>query len=134
MGTGYIVHGWPVTDRVDLEHRPFKAGEQKSTLSGNARMFARLLCSVIRTIEQGHTWCERYPFIDRQRMAVNALMDGFASELEVANVIAKLQWCCRAMMYEEILRRLETTAEEEVWADLGRYVKEGRYTAFNSLR
>jgi hypothetical protein len=33
--------------RADLENMLFKASEQKSTLVGYSRMFARLLCSVL---------------------------------------------------------------------------------------
>lgn len=40
--------------RDKLGNMPFKASDQKSTLAGNSRMFARLLCSVLRIIEQDH--------------------------------------------------------------------------------
>src|SRR5579871_3317340 len=158
-------------------------------------MYARLLCSVIRTIVQDHKWCVQYPFTNVQKEGVEALKDalaldksdstesvesaeskvisaihklglalfcyerrdiskgdfacpvyrflvmsciqedgGFVSELDVANRIAKLQWCCRAMVYEEMLKKMQVTTEEEAWEELGIYVKEGRYTAFYSLR
>jgi len=158
-------------------------------------MYARLLCSVTRTIVQGHRWCEQYPFTTKQKKEVEALKDalaleksdstdspdsteskvisaihklglalfcyerrdiskgdfacpvyrflvmsciredgGFASELDVANTIAKLQWCCRAMVYNEILRKMKQMTEKKAWKKVGKYVKEGRYTAFNSLR
>ena len=58
------------------------------------------------------------------------------TEADVTNIIAKLQWCCRAMIYEEIERRMTTNkwSEKRAWKKYERYVKEGRYTAFNSLR
>src|SRR5579871_609795 len=158
-------------------------------------MYARLLCSVIRTIVQDHKWCVQYPFTSIQNDAVEALTDalaldksdstesvesaeskvisaihklglalfcyerrdiskgdfacpvyrflvmsciredcGFASELDVANTIAKLQWCCRAMVYNEMLKKMKRMTEKAAWKKVGKYVKEGRYTAFNSLR
>ena len=57
--------------RSNLENMPFKPSEQKSTLAGNARMFARLLCSVLRTVQQKHKWCEDYPFDEKQMAAVD---------------------------------------------------------------
>jgi hypothetical protein len=56
------------------------------------------------------------------------------AESDITNIIAKLQWCCRAMIYEEMLQKMERMSEKKAWKKLGRYVKEGRYTAFNSLR
>ena len=166
---------------------PFKASDQKNTLAGNSRMFARLLCSVIRSIEQNHKWTEEYPFDRKQeaaaqklREAINAdevnentvkeaihrlglalfckkrrniskgdfacpvyrflvissIKEGgsFMQESDITNIIAKLQWTCRAMIYEEMLRMMETTTEKQAWKQLGKYIKEGRYTAFNSIR
>jgi len=178
-----------LTIRGDIENMPFKASDQKSTLAGNSRMFARLLWSVVRTIEQGHRWCEEYPFDDSQRNAAGELreaieaeqsdgadaamlaaihqlglalfckeredisMDDFAcpvyrflvissiteggsfmAESDITNIIGKLQWTCRAMIYEEMLRKMENMLEKRAWKKLGKYVKEGRYTAFNSIR
>jgi len=175
--------------RADLANTPFKASERKSTLAGNARMFARLLCSVLRTIQQKHKWCDEYSFDEKQAAAADGLWTAlaedrsdeadtaviaaihklalalfckerediskgdfacpvyrflviasireggsFMAELEVTNIIAKLQWCCRALIYEEMLRKMERMPEKRAWKKLGRYVKEGRYTAFNSLR
>jgi len=37
------------------------------------------------------------------------------------------------MMYEEMLWKMVRMPEKKVWKKLGRYVKEGRYMAFNSL-
>ena len=170
-----------------LGNMPFKAGDQKSTLAGNSRMFARLLCSMIRTIEQRHKWQEEYPFDNKQKTAAQELRDAvdaeeidndevkeaihrlglalfckkrrniskgdfacpvyrfrvissikeggsFTQESDITNIIAKLQWTCRAMIYEEMLRKMETTTEKQAWKELGKFVKEGRYTAFNSIR
>lgn len=166
---------------------PFKASDQKSTLDANSRMFARLLCSVIRTIEQGHKWSVEYPFDGKQKAAAQGLREAidaeevndetvkkaihqlglalfckkrrniskgdfacpvyrflvissikeggsFMQESDITNIIAKLQWTCRAMIYEEMLWMMETTTEKQAWKQLGKYVKEGRYTAFNSIR
>jgi len=166
---------------------PFKASDQKSTLAGNSRMFARLLFSVLRTIEQGHEWSEEYPFDRKQKAAAQALRKAvdaeevdddtvkeaihdlglalfckkrrsiskgdfacpvyrflvissikeggsFMQESDITNIIAKLQWTCRAMIYEEMLRSMETMTEKQAWKKLGKFVKEGRYTAFNSIR
>jgi len=186
---GFHHDGMLLMSRKDLSNEPFKVGEQESTLAGNARMFGRMLCSVVRTIEQGHHWCEQYPFNDKQKRGVKNLRKaldlgkgdesdaqvilaihklsvalfcheskdiskgdfaspvyrflvigsmredgGFVSELRVTNLIAKLQWCCRAMIYEEMLRKMEKMTEAKAWKKLGKYVKEGRYTPFNSLR
>src|SRR5215471_7864079 len=47
--------------RDELSNMPFKPSEQKKTLAANSGMFARLLCSVVRSIEQRHPWTEEYP-------------------------------------------------------------------------
>jgi len=165
----------------------FKASDQKSTLAGNSRMFARLLCSVVRTIERGHGWSQQYQFDDKQLkgarelreaidaeevdeaavkeaihqlglalfckerkdiskgdracpvyrfLVISSITEGgsFMMESDITNIIAKLQWTCRAMIYEEMLRKMERMPEKRAWKKLGRYVKEGRYTAFNSIR
>ena len=63
----------------------------------------------------------------------------FVSVLDITNIIAKLQWTCRAMIFEELLRRIkpesesESEAESDVWADLSRYICQDYYTAFNSI-
>jgi len=166
---------------------PFKASDQKKTLGGNSRMFARLLFSVLRTIERGHKWSEEYPFDRKQTKAAQELREAidaeevednkvkeaihkfglalfckkrrniakgdfacpvyrflvissiteggsFMKESDITNIIAKLQWTCRAMIYEEMLRMMETMTEKQAWKKLGKFVKEGRYTAFNSIR
>ena len=168
---------------------PFKASAEESTLKGNSKMFARLLCSVIRMVDEGHSWCHSYPFDDEQLAAmerlsvaieaeaedasdyavmeaihefgltlwckeradikqgdfacpvyrflvITAIKDGgnFMLETDITNMIAKLQWGCRAMIYEEMLRRMERMPEHEAWSQLGPYLKEGNYTAFNSIR
>ena len=59
---------------------PFKASDQKSTLAGNSRMFARLLCSVLRTIEQRHQWNEEYPFDTKQTAAAHELREVIEKE------------------------------------------------------
>jgi len=175
--------------RNEVGNMPFKPCEQKTTLDGYSRMFARLLCSVLRTVQQKHKWCDEYPFDAKQSAAVENLWaaleaeksdaadvaviaaihelglalfcqerndiskgdfacpvyrflvissikeDGsFMAESDITNIIAKLQWCCRAMIYEEMMKRMERMSEKRAWKKLGRYVKEGRYTAFNSLR
>jgi RecQ family ATP-dependent DNA helicase len=173
--------------RDALGNMPFKASDQKTTLAGNSRMFARLLCSVVRTIEQRHKWHEKYPFDNKQKAAAQELREAiekeevdddevkeaihrlglalfckkrrniskgdfacpvyrflvissikeggsFMQESDITNIIAKLQWTCRAMIYEEMLRKMETMTEKQAWKKLGKFVKEGRYTAFNSIR
>ena len=54
---------------------PFKASDQKTTLAGNSRMFARLLFSVMRTIEQGYKWVDEYPFDKKQKAAAQELRE-----------------------------------------------------------
>jgi superfamily II DNA helicase RecQ len=173
--------------RDALENMPFKASDQKSTLAGNSRMFARLLCSVVRTIEQRHKWSKEYPFDRKQKdaaqelresidaeevndetvkeaihrlglalfckkrrniskgdfacpvyrfLVISAITEGgsFMQESDITNIIAKLQWTCRAMIYEEMLRMMETMTEKKAWKKLGKFVKEGQYTPFNSIR
>jgi hypothetical protein len=70
--------------RDTLGNMPFKASDQKSTLTGNSRMFARLLCSVVRTIEQCHKWHEEYPFDNKQKAAAQELREAIEKE-EVDN-------------------------------------------------
>src|SRR6266496_4599720 len=67
-------------DRDGLENMPFKASDQKTTLAGNSRMFARLLFSVLRTIEQGHKWSEEYPLDRKQRAAAQELREAIDAE------------------------------------------------------
>ena len=38
------------------------------------------------------------------------------------------------MIYEEMLRKMETMTKKQVWKELVKFVKEGRYIAFNSIR
>ena len=82
--------------RSNLENMPFKLSEQKSTLAGNSRIFARLLCSVLRMIQQKHKWCEDYPFDEKQVVAVDnvyTVLDVDKSEeadVAVITVIHKL--------------------------------------------
>src|SRR5215471_5869119 len=167
--------------RDELSNMPFKPSEQKKTLAANSGMFARLLCSVVRSIEQRHPWTEEYPFDRKQKAAAHELREAvdaeevndetvkgaihrlglalfckkwrniskgdfacpvyrflvissikeggsFMQESDITNIIAKLQWTCRAMIYEEML---ETMTEKLAWKQ---YVKERRYTAFNSIR
>ena len=66
--------------RDTLGNMPFKASDQKSTLTGNSRMFARLLFSVLRTIEQGHKWSEEYPFDRKQKAAAQVLREAIDTE------------------------------------------------------
>ena len=66
--------------RDALGNMPFKASDQKSTLAGNSRMFARLLFSVLRTIEQGHKWSEEYPFDRKQKAAAQVLREAIDAE------------------------------------------------------
>lgn len=58
----------------------FKASDKKSTPGGNSRMFARLLCPVVRTIEQGHKWLEEYPFDRKQVAAAKELREAIDVE------------------------------------------------------
>src|SRR5437667_1028517 len=66
--------------RDALGNMPFKASDQKSTLAGNSRMFARLLCSVVRMIEQSHKWHEEYPFDNKQKAAAQELRGAVDAE------------------------------------------------------
>jgi hypothetical protein len=71
------------------------------------------------------------------RFSVMACIRGdgaFVAESDVTNLIASLQWYCRALIYEGMLRKLDTLMEKRAWKELGKYVKESKYTAFNSLR
>jgi hypothetical protein len=90
-----------------------------------------LFCYERKDVSKGDFACPVYRFLV---MACLREDGGFVSELRVGNVITKLQWCCRALIYEEVLRRMKTMREDEAWEELGKYVKEGKYTAFNSLR
>src|SRR2546430_16186929 len=38
------------------------------------------------------------------------------------------------MIYEEMLWKMEMMTEKQAWKKLGKFVKEGRYTSFNSIR
>ena len=66
--------------RDALGNMPFKASDQKSTLAGNSRMFARLLFSMLRTIEQGHKWSVEYPFDRKQVAAARELREAIEAE------------------------------------------------------
>ena len=173
--------------RDALENMPFKASDQKSTLAENSRMFARLLFSVLRTIEQSHKWSVKYSFNRKWRVAAQELREtidtkevnddmmkkmihhlgltlfckkrrriakddfacpvyqfliissikedgSFMQELNITNIIAKLQWTCCAMIYEKMLRSMKTMTKKKAWKKLKMYVKKERYTAFNSIR
>jgi len=101
---GYVIILYYINDRSNLENMPFKPSEQKSTLAGNARMFARLLCSVLRMIQQKHKWCEDYPFDEKQEMAVDnvytALDVDKSEEADVA-VIAVIHKLALALFCKE---------------------------------
>ena len=84
---GYVIILYYINDRSNLENMPFKPSEQKSTLAGNARMFARLLCSVLRMIQQKHKWCEDYPFDEKQEMAVDNVYTALEDESEEVDVV-----------------------------------------------
>ena len=58
-----------------LENMSFKTSDQKSTLTGNSRMFARLLFSMLYIIEQDHKWSEEYRFDRKQKAAAQALRE-----------------------------------------------------------
>jgi len=90
-----------------------------------------LFCKERKDISKGDFACPVYRFL-----VIASIREGgsFMAESDITNIIAKLQWCCRAMIYEEMLRKMERMPEKRAWKKLGRYVKEGRYTAFNSLR
>lgn len=66
--------------RDTFGNMPFKASDQKSTLTGNSRIFARLLFSVLRTIEQNHKWSEEYSFDRKQKAAAQALREAIDAE------------------------------------------------------
>src|SRR5438045_7303772 len=160
-----MVNWFRLMMRDALGNMPFKASDQKSTLAGNSRMFARLLCFVLRMIEKSHKWLEEYPF-DRKQVAaahelreaikaeevddnrvkeaihslglalfckrrrniskgdfacpvyrflvISSIAEGgsFMQESDITNIIAKLQWTCHAMIYEEMLQRMETMPEK----------------------
>src|SRR5947207_699912 len=61
--------------RDALGNMSFKTSDQKSTLTGNSRMFARLLFSMLHTIEQDHKWSEKYSFDRKQKAAAQALRE-----------------------------------------------------------
>ena len=90
--------------RSNLENMPFKPSEQKSTLAGNARMFARLLCSVLRMTQQKHKWCEDYPFDEKQTAAMDNVytaLDADKSDEADAAVIAAIHKLALALFCKE---------------------------------
>ena len=155
--------------RKEIGEKVFSALQVESTLKNYSTMFARLLCFVIRSIQENHVWLERCPLDDEQRWAANELWDviereaadtivmtaihklglklfckerrniqdggfacpvyrflvvvsltnggSFVSVLDITDIIAKLQWTCRAKIFEELLRRIDQESEAEVWAD-----------------
>lgn len=66
----------------------FKASVEKSTLKGNSRMFARLLCSVIRTV---NGWCQNYPFEEEQLAAMERLSVAIEAEVGDASDYAVME-------------------------------------------
>jgi len=90
-----------------------------------------LFCKKRRNIAKGDFACPVYRFL-----VISSIKEGgsFMQESDITNIIAKLQWTCRAMIYEEMLRKMEIMTEKQAWKKLGKFVKEGRYTAFNSIR
>src|SRR5947199_5234915 len=94
--------------RGELENMPFKASDQKSTLTANSRMFARLLCSVIRTIEQSHRWFQQYSFDDKQLKGADELREAVdaeeVDEAAVKEAIHQLELTLFCKKRKEILK------------------------------
>ena len=82
-----------------------------------------LFCKKQRNISKGDFARPVYRFL-----VISSIAEGgsFMQESDITNIIAKLQWSCRAMIYEKMLRKMERMSEKRVWKKLGRYVKEGR--------
>jgi superfamily II DNA or RNA helicase len=53
---------------------------------------------------------------------------------EITQVIAKLQWCVRATVFHEFMRRCKIDRTATVQGELCPFVQEGRNTGFNSIR
>ena len=66
-------------------------------------MFARLLCSVVRAIEQGHRWYEEYPFDDTQRIAAGELSEAIESgQSDEADAAAVAVWFVQSRLARNI--------------------------------
>ena len=90
--------------RSNLENMLFKPSKQKSTLVGNARIFVRLLCSVLLMIQQKHKWCEDYLFDEKQAAAVENVytaLDANKSEEVNVTVIAAIHKLVLALFCKE---------------------------------
>src|SRR5208282_6281114 len=85
-----------------------------------------------------HTQIEKDDFVGPiyRLLVMMSIMEGdnFMRETDIIDIIAKLQWMCRAMIYEEMIRRMKTMSEKETRGQLNRFIKEGDYTSFNSIR
>ena len=60
-----------------------------------------LFCKKWRSIAKGDFACPIYRFL-----IISSIKEGgsFMQESDITNIIAKLQWTCRVMIYEEMLR------------------------------
>jgi hypothetical protein len=59
--------------RKEIGEKVFSALQVESTLKNHSSMFTRLLCFVMRSIQENHIWLETYPLDDEQRRAANEL-------------------------------------------------------------
>lgn len=90
-----------------------------------------LFCKKWKNISKRDFACSIYKFL-----MISSIMkeDNFMTESDITNIIVKLQWTYRVMIYEEMQWKMERMTEKWAWKKLDRYVKKKRYTAFNSIR
>jgi len=81
-----------------------------------------LFCKKRRSIGKGDFACPVYRFL-----VISSIKEGgsFMQESDITNIIAKLQWTCRAMIYEEMLRLMEMMTEKKSVEEIGK-VCQGR--------
>ena len=59
--------------------------------------------------------------------------DNFMIKSNITNIIMKLQWYYRIMIYKKILQKIERISKKKIWKKLERYIKKNKYIIFNSL-
>ena len=103
-----------------------------------------------RLIDAIHTLCvslicrERDEFVDEEdfvfplyrflTLACIGENDKFMHVKWIPPIIAWLQWCCRAVVYREIMIQVKSHRNSKVGEELRRYVQINHNTPFNSIR
>ena len=107
-------------------------GSDQAVIEAIHDLALRLFCKERSKVQDGDFACPVYRFLIVVSLTKGG---GFVGVLDITNIIAKLQWTCRAVIYEELLRRMANgQAESEAWGELCIFIRQDRYTAFNSLR